>query len=587
MNTLDTNPILNPLKAGSENCLPVGTRLTDFEITGIIGEGGFGVVYLAFDHSLQRTVAIKEYMPGALAGRGEDKSVVLRSQRHQETFESGLKGFINEARLLAQFDHPALIKVYRFWEQNNTGYMVMRYYEGKTLKDVIKSDPTLVTEQWLKSILKPILEALDSLYKVQILHRDISPDNIMIQKNGEAVLLDFGAARKVIGDMTQALTVILKPGYAPIEQYADDMSMKQGPWTDIYALSAVVYSAIVKKPPPTSVARMIKDPIEPLQSKVHGGFSNEFLSAIDHGLSVKPEDRPQSIEEFRNLLQLESPASIQTEALSVSAASILDNNKLIENFSESVEPDLSRDNVHFLPLRRENKKALIKSSWVLLIVGILLAVGFCGYQMFGHKPEQTVVARPDSSSSDIESNSISTPELATDIPPSREVAVQPHPATHEEIMDEETVSWESLRNGNNTTPEELIKFIQKYPSGKYTESARAKLFELKERNSANTDKTKLTGTTITDATKPAESLQNDSKQYDIAVARTIRLTIKPWGNVWIDGVSMGVSPPLKKLALTDGKHQIRIVNPNFPDYVAEIEINKKFDSIDYSFPITK
>jgi hypothetical protein len=157
---------------GSINCLPIGTRLADFEITGVIGEGGFGIVYLAFDHSLRRTVAIKEYMPGALAGRDADNSVSVRSKRHQETFETGLKSFINEARLLAQFDHAALVKVYRFWEQNKTGYMAMRYYEGQTLKSVVKNDPSFVTEPWLKSMLKPILEALDALYKMQILHRD-------------------------------------------------------------------------------------------------------------------------------------------------------------------------------------------------------------------------------------------------------------------------------------------------------------------------------------------------------------------------------------------------------------------------------
>lgn len=556
MNTLDTNPILNPVKTGSENCLPIGTRLADFEITGIIGEGGFGVVYLAFDHSLQRTVAIKEYMPGALAGRGADKSVILRSQRNQETFESGLKGFINEARLLAQFDHPALIKVYRFWEQNNTGYMVMRYYEGQTLKDVIKSDPALVTEVWLKSILKPILEALDALYKMQILHRDISPDNIMIQKNGEAVLLDFGAARQVIGDMTQALTVILKPGYAPIEQYADDVSMKQGPWTDIYALSAVVYSAIVKKTPPTSVARMIKDPIEPLQGRVHVGFSSEFLSAIDRGLSVKPEDRPQSIEAFRELLQLDSSTSVQAAALSVSTGSIPDSSKLIENLSEPVAIALSGSDVHSQLLRRANKKALKVDSRVLLIAGIfgiLLAGGLGGYHMFSNKPEPIVVANPASPSSAIENGSIFTPEDNADLQPLSEVAAQPQPAT-----DEETVSWEVLRSSNDTTLDELASFIQKYPSGKYTELARAKLFEMEEQ-----------------------------KKSDAEMSRTVHLTIRPWGAVWIDGISMGVSPPLKKLALTDGKHQIRIANPNFPDYISEIEISKNFNSIDYSFKIAK
>ncbi|MDP5008093.1 MAG: serine/threonine protein kinase, partial [Glaciimonas sp.] len=307
-----------------DNFLPKGTRLTDFKILGVIGEGGFGIVYFAFDKSLRRMVAIKEYMPGALAGRGANQKVMVRSGQHQETFAIGLKSFINEARLLAQFDHPALIKVYRFWEQNNTGYMAMRYYEGRTLRSVVKNAPESVTEEWLKSILKPMLEALDAMYRLNILHRDISPDNIMIQKTGEAVLLDFGAARQVIGDMTHSLTVILKPGYAPIEQYADDTTMKQGAWTDIYSLCAVMYFTITGKAPATSMARMIKDPMMPLAGVAEYqacGFSCHFLAAIDAGLAVNPEERPQSIEAFRQFLDLELSVPMPTQQARVSMMS--------------------------------------------------------------------------------------------------------------------------------------------------------------------------------------------------------------------------------------------------------------------------
>ncbi|MDP9109809.1 MAG: serine/threonine protein kinase, partial [Pseudomonadota bacterium] len=282
----------------SENCLAVGTRLAEFEITGVIGEGGFGIVYMTFDHSLRRPVAVKEYMPASIALRGPDGNVVVRARRHQSTFDTGLKSFINEARLLAQFDHSALIKVHRFWEQNKTAYMAMRYYEGRTLKEIVQRDPARVNEAWLKPMLQSILEALDTLYHENVLHRDISPDNILILESGEAVLLDFGSARQVISDMSQSLTVILKPGYAPIEQYADDSSMTQGVWTDIYSLSAVMYLAIVKQPPPTSVARMVTDTMTPLASGNYPGFSQSFLAAIDRGLAIRPEQRPQSIDAF-------------------------------------------------------------------------------------------------------------------------------------------------------------------------------------------------------------------------------------------------------------------------------------------------
>ncbi|MBY0570361.1 MAG: serine/threonine protein kinase, partial [Burkholderiaceae bacterium] len=311
MNTtkLLDNDVADEHPAGTGNCLATGTRLNDFEITGVLGQGGFGIVYLAFDHSLQRTVAIKEYMPGALAGRAEDGSVVVHTGRHKPTFDAGLKSFINEARLLAQFDHPSLVKVYRFWEENKTAYMVMRHYDGVTLKEIAATRPELVTEAWLKFIFRQILDALDTLYHARILHRDVSPDNIIVQKNGDAVLLDFGSARQIIGDMTQGLTVILKPGYAPVEQYADDDDLRQGPWTDIYALAAVMYYMIIKSPPVMSVARVVKDTLVPLQQDPHPGFSTKFLSAVDQGLAIQPQDRPQTMDEFRRLLGISALAS--------------------------------------------------------------------------------------------------------------------------------------------------------------------------------------------------------------------------------------------------------------------------------------
>jgi serine/threonine protein kinase len=286
--------------AGQHHQLPIGTRISEFEVKGVVGEGGFSTVYLAFDHSLLRTVALKEYLPTALAQRAGSTQVVVRSERHRETFEAGMRSFINEARLLAQFDHPALVKVYRFWEANSTAYLVMPYYEGTNLRQVVRDDPQRVDEHYLRNMLGPLMDALEHLHDGQIFHRDIAPDNILILNTGQPVLLDFGAARRVISDMTQALTVILKPGFAPIEQYADDPSMKQGSWTDVYALCAVLYYAMLRKAPPAAVTRMIKDNLQPLindETLTH--FDRDFLSAIDAGLAVVPENRVQSIADLR------------------------------------------------------------------------------------------------------------------------------------------------------------------------------------------------------------------------------------------------------------------------------------------------
>lgn len=296
-----------PRRVNSANALPIGTRLSEFEIVGLVGEGGFGIVYLADDHSLQRRVAIKEYMPSSLAMRGEDASVVVRSERHADTFQIGRNSFVNEARLLAKFDHPALLKVYRFWEANGTAYMAMPYYAGKTLRDMLREQPgTSPDEQWLRQMLGPVMDALELMHAEQCYHRDIAPDNIMLLADGRPVLLDFGAARRVISDMTQALTVILKPGYAPIEQYAEMPGVKQGPWTDIYALAAVVYFAIAGRTPPPAVGRMMQDNYEPLAELAAGRYSDSFLTVIDQCLRVKGEERPQSIAEMRERLGIVS-----------------------------------------------------------------------------------------------------------------------------------------------------------------------------------------------------------------------------------------------------------------------------------------
>lgn len=284
------------------NALPLGTHIGEFELINLVGIGGFGIVYLAHDLSLGRYVALKEYMPSSLAERVEGLTVAVKSARLAETFAIGLRSFVNEARMLAQFDHRSLVKVYRFWEANGTAYMVMPFYEGITLRQALQKMPEPPSEQWLRGLIDPLLDALEVIHQENCFHRDIAPDNILLLADGRPLLLDFGAARRVIGDRTQALTVILKPGYAPLEQYAEDPHVKQGAWTDLYALAAVVYNAITRRPPMASVARSINDTMVPLTQAAAGRYSKTFLQAMDRALAVRPEDRPQSVAEFRALL---------------------------------------------------------------------------------------------------------------------------------------------------------------------------------------------------------------------------------------------------------------------------------------------
>ncbi|ACX88209.1 serine/threonine protein kinase [Pectobacterium parmentieri] len=292
----------NPLNV--PNALPLGYRFNEFEIKEVIGGGGFGIVYRAWDHQLERDIAIKEFMPASLAVRSDDLNLVLRSERFSKTFYAGLNSFIQEARLLARFNHPNLLHVLRFWVQNDTAYMGTVLYSGTTLSTLRERNPQWVDEAWIRRLLPPLLGAIKTIHEAGYLHRDISLDNIQIQNNGEPVLLDFGSARKTIGNLSDESETMLRPGYAPIEQYSDNDESEQGAWTDIYALGAVLHALITGAPPPVSVVRSIEDNYLPLAQRGVSGYSVALLTAVDCALALKPEDRTQSIDAFAKLIAL-------------------------------------------------------------------------------------------------------------------------------------------------------------------------------------------------------------------------------------------------------------------------------------------
>jgi serine/threonine protein kinase len=316
-----TAPAGAPASLEALDALPAGTRLHEFEIRGVLGVGGFGIVYRAWDEALEREVAIKEYLPSSLASRGEGSQVSLRSASNADTYATGLRSFVNEARLLARFDHPALVKVYRFWEDNRTAYMVMPCYHGRTLQDTRRAMDRPPDEPWLRALVEPLLGALEALHAQSCYHRDIAPDNILLQPDpaqplgpGRPVLLDFGAARRVIADRTHDLTAILKPAFAPIEQYAEVNHLQQGPWTDLYALGAVLYYCLSGKAPLPATARVVRDDLKPavevgrVLAEAWPGlrYSPALLHAIDAALAVRPEDRPRSVAQWRALWEGEA-----------------------------------------------------------------------------------------------------------------------------------------------------------------------------------------------------------------------------------------------------------------------------------------
>jgi serine/threonine protein kinase len=385
---LSTTGYSSPIKAFSSDILPAGTKLLEFEITELIGKGGFGIIYRAYDRLLQRDVAIKEYMPAALAKRGHDWQVTAASSKSADTFQAGMKSFINEARLLAQFDHPSLLKVYRFWEANGTAYMAMPFYEGITLKQTFAAAAEPPSQQWLTDLLRALLDALDQLHRGQCFHRDIAPDNILILKNGRPLLLDFGAARHVIGEMTHALTAILKPGYAPVEQYADELDIKQGAWTDIYALAAVMYRAITGKVPVASTARLITDPLKPLAVVAAGRYSDAFLRGIDRALAVRPEDRPQSVAELRTLLGLDD----RRQTPRASEAPMATSEKAIQEDSTETTQVMSRP----VPAPVKGKRTA-----VIFALAVPAAIALAGAAWFFLLHPQQPVVKPTVKTPDI------------------------------------------------------------------------------------------------------------------------------------------------------------------------------------------
>ncbi len=282
----------------SVNALPSGTLLHDYKIMSVLGEGGFGITYKAEDVNLSKLVAIKEYLPAELAVRRGEREVLPRSSRSQDDFNWGRKEFLQEAKTLAQFDHPNIVPVLRFFEANGTAYIVMAFQEGDSLFEVIRRGPA--RKEDIESLLPPILDGLAEVHGRGYLHRDIKPENIFVRRDGTPVLLDFGAARQALGSKTRTLTSIVSRGYAPFEQYTREG--RQGPWSDIYALGAVLYAAINGEPPPDATDRMERDDMVAAVDAGRGRFDEGFLRAIDWALAVRAQDRPQTLAEWRAAL---------------------------------------------------------------------------------------------------------------------------------------------------------------------------------------------------------------------------------------------------------------------------------------------
>lgn len=276
--------------------LPLGTILNGRYLVGkVLGVGGFGITYLGYDLTLEIKVAIKEYMPSALATRHPDHYSVALTGRVEEDYQYGMERFLDEAKILAKLQNtPHIVSVQNYFKENGTAYFVMEYIDGMSLKAYLAKNGDKIPYNQAITILQPIMEALVQVHGLNLLHRDISPDNIYITTKGESRLLDFGAARFALGD-GKSVSIILKHGYAPEEQYSSHGN--QGPWTDVYAMGATLYRCITGQLPPDSVERIhgdtMKKPSE-LGFRIPANVENAIMKA----LAVKTEDRFPNMEAF-------------------------------------------------------------------------------------------------------------------------------------------------------------------------------------------------------------------------------------------------------------------------------------------------
>ncbi len=282
--------------------LPIGAELVDdYRIERVLGQGGFGVTYLAEQLRLGIHVAVKEYFATDVATRDQTLTIHPLSGAHGELFEWGKQRFLEEARTLAQFRHPSIVRVLHVFEALNTAYMVLEFEAGDSLLDWLNNLERPPTQGELDRLLPPLLDALQTLHENNLIHRDIAPDNIIVRPDNTPVLLDFGAARQAFAAESKTLTSIVKAGYSPPEQYQSSRNA-QGPWTDVYALGATLYHAITGVAPDAAPARQLGDTFIPSGHVAKGEYRPSFLTAIDQSLRLQPNLRPQTMAQFQAAL---------------------------------------------------------------------------------------------------------------------------------------------------------------------------------------------------------------------------------------------------------------------------------------------
>ena len=294
------------------DALPPGTQVREFKLLDVLGRGGFGITYLGWNTSLNIHVAIKEYMPVDFAVREEGGDVCPRTDGHDRDYEWGLGKFLEEARMLARFEHhPSIVQVRQFFEARGTAYIVMERLNGQTLFAEYEAQGTL-SEERLRTLLTPILLGLEQVHAAGFRHMDIKPGNIMLRDDGTPVLIDFGAAEISAAEHSRLVQSVVMPGFSPSEQYSSS-TRHHGPWTDIYALGAVLYRGMTGVVPVDAPSRVEADELVPVGEAAARQYSPSLTEAVDWALRVRATDRPRSIDEWREVLDEGGKSSTSPE----------------------------------------------------------------------------------------------------------------------------------------------------------------------------------------------------------------------------------------------------------------------------------
>ncbi len=294
-----------------------GTVVSDYTVECTLGQGGFGTTYLCRDNNLQRQCVLKEFTPPEIATRDRKGLIKPRSWRHRKELENALKSFLSEAQKLARFSHPNIVRINRYFSENGTGYFVMDYESGVTLRSLIAESQGHLDEREIEALLLPLCDGLRTLHDQGLIHRDIKPDNVLVRRDGSPVLIDFGAAIDLTTIRTGEFYVIATPRYAPIEQF--DPRFPQGPWIDIYALSATMYELVSGQPPPQAAARLgERDVMRPARDIGRGRHGDRLLALIDQGLAVDFRERPRNMEDFSSSLRVDNNIYLRNVIVGIS-----------------------------------------------------------------------------------------------------------------------------------------------------------------------------------------------------------------------------------------------------------------------------